>query len=326
MNKHNNEKGGKMCTGVRFSDGQGNMYFGRNLDWSVSYGQKVVIVPRGYKYQTAFLGENANSPALIGMGIIVDEMPLYFDCANENGLAIAGLNFPGYAKYEEVPIGGKTNVAAYEFPLWVALNFKTVDELIKTLPNVAIVAKPINGQYSVSQLHWLVGDAKRSIVIEYTDRGMEIFEDEVDVLTNQPGYEWHKENLRNYLNLFSQMPKEVRWRGAEFTALGSGSLMRGLPGDYYPPSRFVRAAYFNTHYPDKTTEAENVSRLFHTLAGVAMIDGAAAVLNGSFEKTIYTGGYSARTKTYYYNTYEDLSIKSVAMMEYDLDSAKLIEV
>ncbi len=39
-----------MCTGVRFSDENGNMYFGRNLDWSVGYGQKVVITPRGYKY------------------------------------------------------------------------------------------------------------------------------------------------------------------------------------------------------------------------------------------------------------------------------------
>ena len=25
-----------MCTGVRFSDEEGNMYFGRNLDWSFS--------------------------------------------------------------------------------------------------------------------------------------------------------------------------------------------------------------------------------------------------------------------------------------------------
>ncbi|MBQ3436624.1 linear amide C-N hydrolase, partial [Candidatus Saccharibacteria bacterium] len=86
-----------MCTGVRFSDGNGNMYFGRNLDWSTGYGQKVVITPRGYKYKSAFLGEMEKSPAIIGMGIIAEGVPLYFDCANEHGLAIAGLNFPGYA-------------------------------------------------------------------------------------------------------------------------------------------------------------------------------------------------------------------------------------
>ena len=313
-----------MCTGVRFSDDKGNMYFGRNLDWSTPYGQKVVITPRGYKYKTAFLGENPKSPALIGMGIIAENTPLYFDCANENGLAIAGLNFPGYAAYEEAPVDGKTNVAAYEFPLWVALNFDTVDEAEKALKDVAIVAKPINDQYPVSQLHWIIGDAKRSIVVEYTGRGMEIFENDVDILTNQPGYGWHKENLRNYMNLFPQMPKEVKWEKAKMTAFGSGSLMRGLPGGFYSTDRFIRVAYLNTHYPVQSDEATNVSRLFHTLTGVAMIDGGAQMGDGAYEKTIYTGGYSTATQTYYYSTYENPAIQSVAMKDHDLDSAELI--
>lgn len=313
-----------MCTGVRFSDANGNMYFGRNLDWSTGYGQKVVVTPRGYKYKSAFLGEMANSPAIIGMGIVAENTPLYFDCANEHGLAIAGLNFPGYAAYAPEAIDGKTNVAAYEFPLWVALNFTSVDEVEKALSDVVVVAKPINEQYPVSELHWIIGDAKRSIVVEYTAAGMEIFKNDVDILTNQPGYAWHKENMRNYMNLFPQMPKEVKWREAKFTAFGSGSLMRGLPGDYYSPSRFVRVAYLNTHYPVQADEASNVSRLFHTLTGVAMIDGAAAMADGQFEKTVYTGGYSAATQTYYYNTYEDPAIKSVAMKDQDLDSTELI--
>lgn len=315
-----------MCTGVRFSDASGNMYFGRNLDWSTGYGQKVVVTPRGYKYKSAFLGEMTKSPALIGMGIVAENTPLYFDCANEHGLAVAGLNFPGYAAYAPEAIDGKTNVAAYEFPLWVALNFTSVDEVEKALSDVVIVAKPINDQYPVSELHWIIGDAKRSIVVEYTAAGMEIFKNDVDVLTNQPGYAWHKENMRNYMNLFPQMPKEVKWREAKFTAFGSGSLMRGLPGDYYSPSRFVRVAYLNTHYPVQADEASNVSRLFHTLTGVAMIDGAAAMADGQFEKTVYTGGYSTATQTYYYSTYEDPAIKSVALKDYDLDSTEVIVV
>ena len=316
-----------MCTGVRFSDGNGNMYFGRNLDWSCGYGQKVVVTPRGYKYNSAFLGEmSPKHGAIIGMAIVVENTPLYFDCANEAGLAIAGLNFPGYAEYAPEAIDGKTNIAAYEFPLWVVLNFETVDEVEKALENAAIVAKPINDQFPVSELHFIIGDSKRSIVVEYTSKGMEIFKNDVDVLTNQPGYGWHKENLRNYMNLFPQMPKEVKWRGEKLTAFGSGSLMRGIPGDYYAPSRFVRVAYLNTHYPVKSTEEENVSRLFHTLTGVAMIDGAAEMADGKCEITVYTGGYSSATKTYYYNTYEDPAIQSVKMSDYDLDSAELVQV
>ena len=314
-----------MCTGVRFSSKDGAMYFGRNLDWSCGYGEKVVITPRGYRYQSAFLGEMGGS-AVIGMGIIAENTPLYFDCANEHGLAVAGLNFPGYAACAPSAVDGKTNVAAYEFPLWVALNFTSVDEAEKALRNVAIVAKPINEQYPVSQLHWLIGDEKRSIVVEYTANGMEIYDNDVDVLTNQPGYGWHKENLRNYMNLGSKMPEEVKWNKAEMKPFGSGSLMRGLPGGFYSTDRFIRVAYLNTHYPVQDSEADNVSRLFHTLAGVAMIDGGAAMADGAFEKTIYTGGYSTATKTYYYNTYEDPAIRSVAMKEYELGSSELIAI
>lgn len=313
-----------MCTGVRFCDKAGNMYFGRNLDWSTGYGQKVLITPRGYKYKSAFLGEMANSPAIIGMGIVAENVPLYFDCANEHGLAIAGLNFPGYAAYAPDAVEGKTNVAAYEFPLWVALNFRTIDELEKALPNVAIVAKPINDQYPVSQLHWLIGDANKSIVVEYTENGMEIYQNDVDVLTNQPRYDWHKENLRNYMNLLPMMPKGVKWDKATLTPFGSGSLMRGLPGGFYSTDRFIRVAYLNTHYPAQADESSNVSRLFHTLSGVAMIDGAAAMADGTFEKTIYTGGYSTTTKTYYYNTYDDPTIQPVALSDYDLNSTEII--
>ncbi|MBQ6593930.1 choloylglycine hydrolase [Candidatus Saccharibacteria bacterium] len=315
-----------MCTGVRFNGSGGEMYFGRNLDWSNGYGQKVVFTPRGYQYHSAFLGTiQPKHGAIIGMAIIAENVPLYFDCANEDGLGVAGLNFPGYAKYEDAAVDGKTNVAAYEFPLWLTLNFSTVDEAEAALKNTAIVAQPLNANYPVSQLHFMICDKTRSIVVEYTENGMEIHENDADVLTNQPGYAWHKENLRNYMNLYPQMPKEIEWTKVKLTAFGSGSLMRGLPGDYYSTSRFVRVAYCNTHYPVKTTEADNVSRLFHTLASVAMIDGAARMADGNCEITVYTGGYSAASKTYYYNTYENPAIVSVPMSNFNMDGAELAQ-
>ncbi len=316
-----------MCTGVRFSDNNGNLYFGRNLDWSFSYGQSVYITPKSYVLKSAFLGDQTlNHGAIIGMALSENNIPLYFDCANEDGLAVAGLNFPGYAKYEADPVDGKTNVAAYEFPLWVAMNFATVDEAEAALKNVAIVDHPVSDKYPSSLLHWLIADGKRSIVVEYTDKGMEIFKNDVDVLANQPGYAWHQENLRNYLNLENKMPKSVKWGKAEFTPFGSGSLMRGIPGDYYSPSRFVRIAYLNTHYPVQDNETDNVTRLFHTLTGVAMIRGAAEMADGNSEITTYTGGYSSASKTYYYSTYENPAIRSVSIPDHDVSGSDLIQV
>ena len=110
------------------------------------------------------------------------------------------------------------------------------------------------------------------------------------------------------------------------TAFGSGSLMQGLPGGFYPTDRFIRVAYLNTHYPMQDSETANISRLFHTLAGVAMINGGAIAADGTYEKTIYTGGYSTATQTYYYNTYDDFTIKRVAMKDYELGAGELITV
>ena len=316
-----------MCTGVRFSDNKDNMYFGRNLDWTEGYGEKVIITPREYKYTSAFLGEmTPQNGAIIGMAIVVENTPLYFDCMSEAGLAIAGLNFPGYANYEENAVDGKTNVAAYEFPLWVTMNFATVDEVEKALKNTCIVAKPINDQFPVSELHYIIGDKDRSIVVEYTKNGMEVFKNDVDILTNQPGYSWHQENLRNYMNLSPKRPHEVKWEKETLVPFGSGSMMRGIPGDYYSTSRFVRVAYLNTHYPVKSTEADNVLRLFHTLTGVAMIEGAAHMDETSFEKTIYTGGYSTASKTYYYNTYDNPAILHASLGDHNLNSQDLVQI
>lgn len=131
-----------MCTAVRFIDGEDNMFFGRNLDWSFSYGEKVLYTPKDYNYQPAFNAEDRNH-AVLGVGIIADDTPLYFDCANDAGLAVAGLNFPGYAEYAPDSVNLTTNVAAYEFPLWVARNFTSVDDVEEALKNVTIVAKPI---------------------------------------------------------------------------------------------------------------------------------------------------------------------------------------
>ena len=65
---------------------------------------------------------------------------------------------------------------------------------------------------------------------------------------------------------------------------------------------------------------------FHTLMGVAMVDGAARMTNGAFELTVYTGGVSCRTNTYYYSTYDDPAIRSFALADYDAAGAELVVV
>lgn len=313
-----------MCTAIRFTSTQGSMYFARNLDWSCSYGEQVVVTPAGVRPISPYgATETLDHPA-IGMAIPAGTTPLYYDCANDVGLAVAGLNFPGYARYEEGPVEGKVNVAAYEFPLWVVGKHASVDQVQAELDQVAIVGTTLSPQMPASYLHWIIADGTRSIVVEYTDQGMQVFADGFDVLANQPGFAWHAENLRSYLNVTPDSPVNVQWNGVALEPFGCGGGMRGLPGDYYSPSRFVRAAYLNANYPARETEEENVTRMFRTLEGVSMIDGAARMIDGDFERTIYTGGFSALTNTYYYSTYDDPAIRAFPLGDFDLSGDQLI--
>ena len=270
-------------------------------------------------------GGKAKPNAVIGVGVVMADRPMYFDCANEHGLAIAGLNFPGYASFVHEPVEGTENVATFEFPLWVARNFDSVDEVEEALRNVTLVSQIVPGQQE-SLLHWFIGDGKRSIVVEQMADGMHVHHDDVDVLTNQPTFDFHMENLRNSMCVSNEMAEPTSWGKASLTAWGAGVGMHGIPGDVSSPSRFVRVAYTNAHYPQQNDEAANVSRLFHTLGSVQMVDGMAKMGDGQFERTLFTSGYSSKTNTYYMNTYDDPAIRSYAMADYDMDSSELISV
>ncbi|MDN0070171.1 choloylglycine hydrolase [Collinsella ihumii] len=309
-----------MCTGIRFADPAGTMYFGRNLDWTTSYGERVVVTPPAAKVPAAFerAGDPERGHAVIGMGIIVEGIPLYFDCGNDAGLAVAGLNFPQSARYAAEPAPTGVNVAAYEFPFWVARNFATLDEVRAALENVTVVARAVNDELPVANLHWIIGDETGSIAVECLEDGMRVWEDDVDVLTNEPTFCWHRQNLRNYISLTEDEPAHVTWDKAELIPFGSGPGMQGIPGDYSGPARFVKAAFVNGHYPEQASEADNVTRLFRTLGSVAVPDGCARMADGSYEKTLYTSGFSSARCTYYHASYDDPQIRAYPLSSCDL--------
>lgn len=301
-----------MCTAVRFTSTEGALYFGRNLDWSETYGAQIVAVPRGVGHAWMFpesaKDASASPAAVMGMGIVSADIPLFFDCANEHGLAVAGLNFPESAYYQPDPVPGKRNVAAFEFPFWIARCFSSVDALRAALEDLCIVGIAPDGSRQASPLHWIIADGTSSIVVEQTRNGLAVYDNELDVLANEPPFDWHRQNVRSYLAIQPEDPESKSWRGARLSPCGSGLGMRGIPGDCYSPSRFVRAAYYNAHYPDQAGERENVSKLFHILGSVSVIDGAAMMGSGDYERTLFTSGFSAATLTYYRTTYDDPAI------------------
>ncbi len=312
-----------MCTAVRFTDTNGALFFGRNLDWVETYGEQILVTPRSFGYAYAFDAPHSEQPlAVMGVGSVMDGKPMYFDCANEAGLAVAELNFPRCGAFPHEPVPGRANVATFEFPLWVARNFTTVDEVHCALENAAIVSPAAPGQPE-SLLHWMISDAKRCIVVESTASGLHAYENRVGVLANSPEFPWHITNLNAYAGASNDSIEPALWDSQTLLPWGIGAGMEMIPGGVGSPARFVRAAYTNAHHPVKAAERDNVARLFRTLSAVQMVDGMAKTPDGRFEKTLFTSGFSSATLTYYANAYDDFEIRAFPFSAFRLDGADL---
>lgn len=317
-----------MCTAIRFNDAGDGMWFGRNLDWVRGYGERVVVTPPAARVPAAFErpGEPERGRAVIGMGIVAGGVPLYFDCANDAGLAVAGLNFPQSARYAEGPREGVVNVAAYEFPYWACRNHASVEEVRRALADVVVVARPVSDELPVASLHWMVADATGAIVVECLEGGLRAWEDDADVLTNEPDFGWHRQNLRNYLALDASESEPASWGAARLEPFGSGMGTPGLPGGWSGPDRFVRAAFANARHPVREGERANLARLLRTLGSVAVPMGSALMPDGGSEHTLYASGFSSAERTYYHVAYDGTSVGRYPLAACDLTGTEPFEV
>ena len=313
-----------MCTASSFQV-DNNHYFGRNLDLELSYGQQVVITPQNFSFKFREVANLDHHFALIGVASVVDNYPLYFDAANDHGLAMGGLNYPDNAYYAD-SISGKDNVASFELIPWILGQCATVDEAKKLLANINITNQQFSQQLPPSPLHWLISDHSDSIVVESDRDGVHVYDNPVGVLTNNPSFPKQLFNLNNYRtisaatlpNQFSaQVPLEDYSRG-----LGP----RNLPGGMDSESRFVRAAFnkYNATW-DQHDEVANITELFHVMHSVEQQSGLDQVATNpaKFEYTIYTVGYNIDKGLLYYTTYTNNQINLVNMNKVNLQGNSL---
>ena len=309
-----------MCTAISYR--KSNHYFGRNLDVEFTFQEKVVITPRNYLFRLKNGSEFKNSYALIGVAAVLEDYPLYYEAANEAGLAMAGLNFPGNAVYQS-PCEGKDNITAFELIPWILGQARTVDDAQALLEKLNLTSLTFNEHMPTSPLHFMISDRERSIVAEPMADGLHIYENPFDVMTNNPPFDYHLWNMNNYLNLTPEDAKSRFSKEYPLTSYGVGMGALGLPGDTSSASRFVRAAFNLTNSSCGETEAENVSQFFHVLDSVAMLKGSTLTAKGENDITLYSCCINTDTGVFYYKTYNNNQITAVRLNEENKSSDSL---
>lgn len=310
-----------MCTAVSYHTK--DHYFGRNLDFECSYGESVTITPRRFLFSLPEGAEFRTKYAMIGMAHVAEGTPLYYDVVNEKGLAMAGLLFAGNAVYQKRQ-EGKDNIPSWALLPWILGQCETVAEARELLERIAVTDEPFSEALQPSPMHWMLADAAQCLVIEQMADGLHLYDNPIGVLANNPPFPFHRENIRQYLNVTAD-PAQDRFSGQELLSpfsRGVGGF--GLPGDLSSASRFVRAAFVKLNSRSAEGEKESVSQFFHILGAVEQQRGCCYLGEGKYEITIYSSCCNLEKGIYYYKTYDNHSITAVELHKENLDGEELI--
>ncbi len=308
-----------MCTAACLW--KNNFCFGRTLDYDFSYGDKITVTPRSYRFDFHDADALPSHYAMIGMAHIANEYPLYYDAMNEKGLAMAGLNFVGYARYGTKQSGG-IGLAPHELIQYVLGRCGDLSQARDALENIRLLDVPFSEKLPAASLHWIVADKTGALTVESTERGMFIYENPVGVLTNNPEFPQQMLNLANYMNLSPRSSQNSFSKSLKLEEYSRGLGAFGLPGDWSSQSRFVRAAFVRENSVCGDSETERVSQLFHILGSVSIPRGACEPEAGKYHITRYTG--VCCNGVYYSTTYDNRRITAVDMKREDLNGERLI--
>lgn len=321
MDNKRKGEGRKMCTAISYQSK--DHYFGRTMDYEISFGEKVVVTPRNYPLKFRLVSDLDNHYSMIGMAAVADGYPLYFDATNERGLSMAGLNFPGNAVYFPKVLG-KDNIAPFELIPWILGQCSDVIQANNLLKRINLTQIHFSQEFPLSPLHWIIADQWRSITVESVSTGLKIYENEIGVLTNNPSFDIQLFNLNNYMALSAKQPSNYFSDLIKLQHYSRGMGGLGLPGDNSSSSRFVRAAFTKHNSVVCEDEKGNVGQFFHVLGTVSQVRGCVELDDGAYVVTRYTSCCNTNRGIYYYTTYDNSRICGVDLNRCDLQSENLI--
>jgi choloylglycine hydrolase len=321
------------CTGITLKARDGAVIFGRTLEWgSFDMKSRVVIVPRGYTFTCktpdgkAGLSWTAKHGAAgldgVGKDIIIDGM-------NEKGLAVGLFYHPGTAEYPSYdPTRAGRSLAPTDVGTYLLTTCATVAEVRAAMEDVRVVPLVEESLGIVPGVHYIATEPSgKAIVIEFLKGKMTIFDAPLGTITNSPSYDWHETNLRNYVNLSPVAIPDKKIDDLDFRPLGGGSGMIGLPGDFTPPSRFVRAVAFSKTARPTDTGEETVYELFRILDNFNVPLGAAEGSGGEKTRgmrssTQWTTGSDTKNRVVYYHTQHNRRVRKIDLKKIDFNTPR----
>lgn len=312
------------CTGISLTAADGSYIQARTIEWAKGeLRSEYVVIPRGEELQS-YTPSGLNGlkfSARYGVvGLAVVEKEFIAEGINEAGLSAGLFFFPRYGSYTPyTSADNSSTLADLQVAQWILTQFSSIDELKQNIDGVNIV-----GIEDGAVVHWRIGEPDgKQVVMEIVGGKVSFYDNTVGVLTNAPGFEWHLANLENYVNLRPGSATNYTLGRQLLQPIGGSSAMLGLPGDFTPPSRFVRAAFFRNTAPQRKDGYDTVLQAFHILNN---FDVPIAVENPD-EQTLpsatqWTSAIDLTARKVYYKTAYNNSIRVIDLSQIDFSKVK----
>jgi choloylglycine hydrolase len=327
------------CMSFRVTSKDGNIMIGRTMEFGVDSKWKIAVVPRNMQFTSpAPGGKNGlawkNKYAYLGVvGWGMDTM--VSDGLNEAGLSFGGLWYEPDLRYQDVAPGEENRALAQTMSgAWILGNFSTVDEIKKAVAEIKIFGYAVPELGMSPPAHGIIYDATgKSLVMEFGDGKVNLYDNPLGILTNAPDFPWHVNHLRQFIGMSNENPKPGDMAGVKLIPTGHGLGMIGLPGDLTPPSRFVRLGV-TTHFADVPENADQALNLcqhivnaFDIVSGM-VVDKSPEGKILAKETTQWASFRDLKNKIFYFRTYENVDLRKVDLRKLDFtgDKVKVIEM
>lgn len=318
------------CTAFQIKAQDGTVVYGRSLEFGFPLNSDVLIVPRGAAFTGTAPGPEPGLKWSTKYGYVGMNQSLYpttvSDGMNEKGVVVGCLYLPGYAKYQPSD-NTKTDktLSVWELTGYLLGTCATLDEVKTALDKVLVAEQPVPAmQNFILPLHFYISDQSgAAIVVEYVGGEKRVYDNPLGILTNSPPFDWQMINLGTYVNLSPVNVPAMQLSNLTIRNYGQGSGALGIPGDYTPPSRFVRAALYSQWAIPATTGPEAVCLGFHILNTFDIFEGvvrdAKSTLPGAtgYDKTEWVIVHDKTNLKTYFRSYNSQKIQMVDLKKLD---------
>lgn len=319
------------CSGIRLITKDAAVIYARTMEFPHDFHSEIIAIPR----QTSFVGTLPNNHeglrwknkyGILGAnGFGINHI---IDGFNEKGLEVGIYYFSRYAEYQPYTHkNASRSLAPWELGTYLLSTCASVQEVRKIIATVNVVPTYQETLRKVPPVHYIVHDATgASLVIEYVKGKLKLHDNPLGVATNSPSFGWHMTNINNYIHLFSPNTQSVQLTGVELFPLGQGAAFWGLPGDFTPPSRFVRlVALTQTAHPVATAD-EGINLAINIINNITIPRGSVLEHQDGgklWEFTQWVVVSDLTNKKLYFRTYDNHTYRFVDASKISFDGTTI---